>query len=156
PLIFLPYVRRTLLASGVLAVAVAGAACTEDAPPDTPSPPPSTVEAVTVTPPAATPAPAEPTAEVEATPASWRFEMEAFPVPAGARPHDVAPAEDGGVWYTAQRQGALGYLDPTTGETTHIPLGGGSAPHGVIVGPDGHAWVTDGGLNAIVRVDAET
>src|SRR5918994_848718 len=32
----------------------------------------------------------------------------------------------------------------------------GSAPHGVIVGPDGAAWVTDGGLNAIVRVDART
>ena len=35
-----------------------------------------------------------------------------------------------------------------------IPLGAGSAPHGVITGPDGAAWVTDGGLNAIVRVDA--
>ena len=32
----------------------------------------------------------------------------------------------------------------------------GSAPHGVIVGPDGAAWVTDGGLNAIVRVDSKT
>ncbi len=36
------------------------------------------------------------------------------------------------------------------------PLGAGSAPHGVIVGPDGAAWITDGGLNAIVRVDAAT
>ena len=34
-----------------------------------------------------------------------------------------------------------------------IPLGAGIAPHGVITGPDGAAWVTDGGLNAIVRVD---
>src|SRR4030095_11003616 len=34
--------------------------------------------------------------------------------------------------------------------------GAGSAPHGVIVGADGAAWVTDGGLNAIVRVDART
>jgi hypothetical protein len=25
-----------------------------------------------------------------------------FPVPAGSRPHDVAPAADGGVWFTAQ------------------------------------------------------
>jgi virginiamycin B lyase len=37
-----------------------------------------------------------------------------------------------------------------------VPLGQGSAPHGVIVGPDGAAWVTDGGLNAIVRVDSTT
>ncbi|WP_148288777.1 Vgb family protein [Ilumatobacter nonamiensis] len=77
-----------------------------------------------------------------------------FPVPAGSRPHDVAPAADGGVWYTAQRAGALGHLDPVTGETRHIPLGNGSAPHGVIVDENGVAWVTDGGLDAIVSVDA--
>ena len=82
--------------------------------------------------------------------------IEVFPVPAGSRPHDVAPAVDGGVWYTAQGAEALGWLDPTTGETRHIHLGAGSRPHGVIVGPEGAAWVTDGGLNAIVRVDAET
>jgi virginiamycin B lyase len=60
------------------------------------------------------------------------------------------------VWYVAQGSGELGRLDPTTGETRHIPLGQGSAPHGVIVGPDGAPWITDGGLNAIVRVDPET
>lgn len=83
--------------------------------------------------------------------------IEEYPVPAGSRPHDVAPAADGtSVWYTAQRLGELGILDPETGETRHIPLGAGSAPHGVIVGPDDAAWITDGGLNAIVRVDAAT
>jgi virginiamycin B lyase len=81
-----------------------------------------------------------------------------FEVPRGARPHDVAPdpRADGPVWYTAQGQGALGRLDPTTGQVEQIPLGTGSAPHGVIVGPDGAPWVTDGGLNAIVRVDPAT
>jgi virginiamycin B lyase len=79
-----------------------------------------------------------------------------FPVPSGAGPHDVAPAPDGRVWYTAQAQGALGRLDPSTGRTEQIPLGSGSAPHGVVVGPDGAAWVTDSGLNAIVRVDPAT
>ena len=83
-------------------------------------------------------------------------EVAYYPVPEGARPHDVAPAPDGTVWYTAQRQGALGRLDPATGEVEQIPLGAESAPHGVIVGPDGAAWVTDGGLNAIVRVDPAT
>lgn len=92
------------------------------------------------------------------TGAAWGAEvtMESFEVPRGAHPHDVAPAADGGVWYTAQHQGALGWLDPATGETEHIPLGDGSRPHGVIVGPDDAAWVTDGGLNAIVRVDPES
>lgn len=82
--------------------------------------------------------------------------IQEYPVPSGSRPHDVAPAPDGTVWYTAQGSGELGRLDPVTGESRHIPLGAGSAPHGVIVGPDGAAWVTDSGLNAIVRVDPAT
>jgi virginiamycin B lyase len=84
------------------------------------------------------------------------FPVQEFPVPAGSHPHDVAPARDGAVWYTAQAAGALGRLDPRTGETEHIALGAGSAPHGVIVGPDGAPWITDSGLNAIVRVDSKT
>src|SRR3989441_8602910 len=75
-----------------------------------------------------------------------------YPVPSGSNPHDVAPAPDGTVWYTAQAAGELGRLDPATGRIRHTRLGEGSAPHGVIVGPDGAAWVTDGGLNALVRV----
>jgi virginiamycin B lyase len=78
------------------------------------------------------------------------------PVLAGSGPHDVAPAPDGTVWFTAQAAGQLGRLDPRTGRERRIPLGAGSAPHGVIVGPDRAAWVTDAGLNAIVRVDART
>lgn len=76
-----------------------------------------------------------------------------FPVKQGSHPHDVAPAPDGTVWFTAQRDGSLGRLDPKSGKSIYVPLGTGSAPHGVIMGPDGAAWVTDSGLNAIVRVD---
>jgi virginiamycin B lyase len=68
----------------------------------------------------------------------------------------VAPAADGGVWYTAQNLGELGWLDPATGEIRHISLGAGSRPHGVIVGEDGTPWVTDGGLNALVSVDPDS
>lgn len=82
--------------------------------------------------------------------------IEEFPVAPGTHPHDVAPAPDGIVWYTAQHTGGLGRFDPETGEDRVIPLGAGSAPHGVIIGPDGAPWITDGGLNAIVRVDPET
>ena len=53
------------------------------------------------------------------------LEIVVYPVPAGSRPHDVAPAADGGVWYTAQRAGALGHLDPASGRTRHIALGEG-------------------------------
>jgi virginiamycin B lyase len=79
-----------------------------------------------------------------------------YPVPKGSHPHDIAPARDGGVWYTAQHSGELGWLDPVSGHTKHIPLGRNSAPHGVIVGPDGAPWITDSGQNAIVRVDPKT
>jgi virginiamycin B lyase len=93
---------------------------------------------------------------VGAAPSATGLRVTEFAVPAGTHPHDVAPAPDGTVWYTAQRTGKLGRLDPATGKIAEVPLGDGSAPHGVIVGPDKAAWVTDGGLNAIVRVDDES
>lgn len=82
-----------------------------------------------------------------ATMQSWPL---ATPRPTGI--HDLAPAPDGGVWFTAQRSGHLGWFDPKSARTELIALGAGSAPHGVIAGPDGAAWITDGGLGAIVRV----
>jgi virginiamycin B lyase len=96
------------------------------------------------------------TGEPTASRSSVDFVLQEFPVPSGQHPHDVAPAADGGVWYTAQLSGELGWLDPTTGTIKLVKLGNGSAPHGVIVGPDGAPWITDGGLNAIVRVDPTT
>ena len=66
--------------------------------------------------------------------------------------HDVSPASDHGVWFTAQASGHLGWFDPATGRTDLIALGNASSPHAVIVGPDKAAWITDGGQNAIVRV----
>lgn len=95
------------------------------------------------------------TTEAEYLPAD-ELTIEAYPVPSGSRPHDVAPAADGGVWYTAQGSGELGWLDPATGETRHVALGSGSRPHGVIVDDQGTPWITDGGLNAIVSVDPPT
>ncbi len=70
--------------------------------------------------------------------------------------HDLAPAPDGGVWFTAQRSGHLGWFDPASGRTELIDLAmgqrGRSSPHGVIQGPDKAAWITDSGQNAIVRI----
>lgn len=129
-------VRLALSAIAAL-VAVAGCAGAEPGPASTTSPVPTT------------PTPGNPPSTVDSEP-----RLETFDLPAGAGPHDVAPAVDGGVWFTAQRGGYLGHLDPATRAVTQVPLGDGSRPHGVIVGADGAAWVTDGGLNAIVRVDA--
>jgi virginiamycin B lyase len=112
----------------------------------------STATAVAVPTAAATVAPLPP----GTSPRPLQFAMQEFTLPRGQGPHDVAPARDGGVWYTAQLSGELGWLDPKTGTTKAIKLGTGSAPHGVIVGPDGAPWITDGGLNSIVRVDPAT
>lgn len=103
---------------------------------------------------AATATPATATATAPAAPASpGPITLLEFPVKAGSRPHDVAPAADGGVWYTGQGNGTLGHLDPRTGAVREVRLGSGSSPHGVIVDRNGVAWVTDSGLNAIVSVD---
>jgi len=88
--------------------------------------------------------------------ADSKIVVRSYPIPAGSGAHDVWPAADGTVWFTAQAAGKLGRLDPRTGKVDQIALGRGSAPHGVIVGPDGAAWVTDGGQNAILRVDPAT
>jgi virginiamycin B lyase len=140
--------RPAVLAVALALVAGACSSGSEDNPPaaQPASPPTSVVTEADVPTTTVAPAPVAP-AEAKVT---------YYDVPAGSRPHDVAPAPDGSVWYTAQATGELGRLDPATGATTHVKLGNGSAPHGVIVGPDGAAWVTDGGLNAIVRVDGAT
>ena len=85
--------------------------------------------------------------------AAYSFETRVFQLPEGSRPHDAAPGPDGQIWYTAQRQGALGIIDIASGSVRQVPLGEKSAPHGVVLGPDGMAWITDGGQNAIVRYD---
>jgi hypothetical protein len=52
-----------------------------------------------------------------------KMEMRTFPVLAGAGAHDVYPAPDGAVWFTAQSAGKLGHLDPRTGKSDYIALG---------------------------------
>jgi virginiamycin B lyase len=142
----------TLIMAPILAC-TSGSGETTLAPTTTP-PMPSTSTTIeeTTTVPSTTPETTTPTTRPAAI-APEQLVLESFPVPPGSGPHDVAPALDGGVWYTAQDSGELGWLDPATGETRHTDLGQGSAPHGVIVDDEGTAWITDGGLNAVVAVD---
>jgi virginiamycin B lyase len=81
------------------------------------------------------------------------FRTRYFKLEAGIGPHDVTPAPDGTVWFTGQRKGMLGRLDPRDGAFKLVSLGKDAAPHGVSIGPDGAPWVTEGGQNAIARVD---
>ena len=93
-----------------------------------------------------------------AAPAWAQVTVHEYPVPGGHRIHDVwaDPAPNGPVYISAQGSGHLGILDPKSGKLEFGPLGRGSSPHGVILDRDGSAWLTDGGQNAIVRVDART
>lgn len=95
-----------------------------------------------------------PTAPASATVSAAPAPMQSWALRTPGRTgiHDLAPAPDGGVWFTAQRSGHLGWFDPKSTRTELTALGAGSAPHGVVAGPDGAAWITDGGLQAIVRV----
>ena len=90
-----------------------------------------------------------------ATPPGYRVTWFNAQTPGSGRvgSRDITAAGDGTFWFCGQRNGTLNRLNPATGAVQPIALGGGSAPHGVIRGPDGAAWVTDGGQNAIVRVD---
>ena len=48
--------------------------------------------------------------------------LESFPVPAGSGPHDVAPALDGGIWYTAQDTGSWAGSTPPQARRDIPPL----------------------------------
>jgi virginiamycin B lyase len=91
-------------------------------------------------------------------PAAAQVAVQEYALPPRITAHDVwaDPAPGGPVWFSGQTSGNAGRLDPKTGKVELIPLGSGSSPHGVILDRDGSAWFTDGGQNAIVRVDAKT
>jgi len=143
----------------LLVVAVIAAGCASTPPTEAPASA-AVIPTASPDPGARTPSPAPSARGSAGTPAAPGppavVSMATFPVPAGSHPHDVAPAADGGIWYTAQGSGELGWLDPIGGAFVEIALGAGSSPHGVVLGPDDAAWVTDSGLNAIVRVDGTT
>lgn len=93
-----------------------------------------------------------------ASAAAGQVRVQEYTIPSGHGIHDVwADANPGGpVWFSAQGSGHLGILDPKSGKVAFVNLGAGSSPHGVIAGADGAPWLTDGGQNAIVRVDPKT
>ena len=154
---------RSLPVVGLVALLVLTAACSQAEGPGTTGSP--SVEATSTripTPKDTTAAPAGP--ETTSAPATREAlpplrddpVFEEWSVPAGTRPHDAAPGDDGVVWFAGQGSGHAGVLDPSSGDIELVDLGDGSSPHGVIVGDDGTAWLTDGGLNAIVSVDHDT
>jgi hypothetical protein len=58
--------------------------------------------------------------------------MKEHTLPILSHPHDVAPAADGGIWYTPQLIGGLGWLDPATGKTRRVGFGVGYRTGGLV------------------------
>src|SRR3569833_2893460 len=99
--------------------------------------------------------------------AAAETEVREYDVRPGAHPPDVAPAADGGVWYTAQRLGARGRLrvtgqagyygrvDPASGKGTVFEAPRGSGPYGIATAPDGSVYYASLAGSHIARVDVE-
>ena len=64
--------------------------------------------------------------------AAAQITVQEYPLPSRLGAHDVwaDPAPDGPVWFSAQRSGHLGRLDPKTGKVELIPLGPTRPPTG--------------------------
>ena len=104
----------------------------------------------------ATSVPASATAIPSATGASVDFVLQEYPVARGQGPHDVAPARDGGVWYTAQLSGELGWLDPKSGAMAVFDAPRGAGPYGIASCPDGEIYYASLAGNYVGRIVKET
>src|SRR3954468_7605901 len=109
--------RLVLLLAALVLAGCAGKAQPASAPTGTRAAPP-TAQPPTPQPASAAPAPAnpptaaaaEPQPTLAAAPTAIPTEervpaapvLQEYPVPRGSHPHDVAPAPDGAIWYTAQ------------------------------------------------------
>ena len=80
--------------------------------------------------------------------------FDAFAVPSGSAPHDVAPAPDESGTPRRRKAQSDGWTRAAARSTGSRSATG--RHRGVIIGPDRAAWITDGGLNSIVRVDPKT
>src|SRR3989440_306198 len=74
----------------------------------------------------------------------------------GGSPHDVAVSADGVVWYTAQRDGKLGRLDPATGDMKVWDAPRGRGPYGIATTPEGDVYYASLAGSHIARVDLDT
>jgi virginiamycin B lyase len=71
-------------------------------------------------------------------------EMQEYPLPEQSMPHTVTLDPAGHVWYTGNKNGTLGKLDPQTGATTvhKMPDPAAKDPHTAIFDQHGTLWCT--------------
>ena len=75
-----------------------------------------------------------------------------FPVRKDSYPWGIAAGPKGTMWFTEERGGGIGYLDPE-GRLTRFTLPvGSSAARGIVAGPDGNLWFTEYRADRIGRI----
>ncbi len=78
-------------------------------------------------------------------------------LPRGAHPHGLLVAPDGHVFYTGNRNGTIGELDPRTGKiVSHKTPSGGGGPHTIVVDAAGILWFTGQSGGYLGRLDRAT
>ncbi len=84
--------------------------------------------------------------------------MDEFPLPSGAHPHSVLLGPGETIWYTGNRNGTIGQLDPETGDVREYPMPDPNArdPHTAIFDADGILWFTLQQSNMVGRLDPAT
>ena len=84
-----------------------------------------------------------------------KMEMRTFPVLAGAGAHDVYPAPDGAMWFTAQSAGKLGRLDPRTEKFESFPLPDSYASVRQLAGRKGEVWGAESAADKLFMIKSE-
>lgn len=81
-----------------------------------------------------------------------------FELDPGTQPHTCIVDARGYVWYSGNRNGTIGRIDPATGEITRYPVPDSTVrdPHTMVFDPKGNIWFTAQGSNAVGHLDVTT
>lgn len=73
----------------------------------------------------------------------------------GTNPHTTVVDSKGNAWYTGNRNGTLGRIDPKTGEITRFPIPDSTVrdPHTMVFDKNDNVWFTAQGSNAVGFLD---
>jgi virginiamycin B lyase len=80
-------------------------------------------------------------------------------IDSGMFPHNVVLDKRGGVWFTGNRNGTIGYIEPSMAKQTRrirIPDTTIRDPHTLTVAPDGDLWFTAQSGNVVGRLSPTT
>lgn len=85
-------------------------------------------------------------------------EFRKYQLAPGTNPHSCLVDAHGNVWYTGNRNGTLGKIDPTTGAITvyKVPDESVRDPHTMVFDRNGNVWFTAQQSNAIGFFDVKT